>query len=414
MLRSIPQPVRERAMTLPEDAHPITRVPYATLWEESKGRLFVEPPSKTRTPFQRDRDRIIHCAAFRRLMHKTQVFVAPEVDHVRTRLTHSLEVSQIARSMARTLGLDEDLTEVLALSHDLGHPPFGHSGEDALNEAMHPYGGYDHNDQSLRIVVRLERRYPDFDGLNLTWETLEGLVKHNGPLIGEGPKAFASEAELPSTIRRYNRKHDLCLSDRAGLEAQLAAIADDVAYNHHDMDDGLRSGLFSIDEVSSAVPHVGAAFAEVSAEFGEIEDAVVISEGVRRLIGDMVHDVLHETGMRLNVLQPESVEDVRRAGQTMVAFSSSMAEKERALKNFLFDRMYRNERVNEARAAGKATVRGLFKAFMDEPDLMPVDWFGEAQNQNEGERARVVADYIAGMTDRYARREWKRIGGILD
>ena len=279
---------------------------------------------------------------------------------------------------------------------------------------MHPYGGYDHNDQSLRIVVRLERRYPDFDGLNLTWETLEGLVKHNGPLIGEGPKAFASEAELPSTIRRYNRKHDLCLSDRAGLEAQLAAIADDVAYNHHDMDDGLRSGLFSIDEVSSAVPHVGAAFAEVSAEFGEIEDAVVISEGVRRLIGDMVHDVLHETGMRLNVLQPESVEDVRRAGQTMVAFSSSMAEKERALKNFLFDRMYRNERVNEARAAGKATVRGLFKAFMDEPDLMPVDWFGEAQNQNEGERARVVADYIAGMTDRYARREWKRIGGILD
>ncbi len=396
------------------DAHPITRAAYATLWEYSRGRLHPEPPSATRTPFQRDRDRIIHCAAFRRLMHKTQVFVAPEVDHVRTRLTHSLEVSQIARSMARTLGLDEDLTEVLALSHDLGHPPFGHSGEDALNEAMQPFGGYDHNDQSLRIVVRLEKRYPDFAGLNLTWETLEGLVKHNGPLIGDGPKAFASEAELPATVRRYNRKHDLELTRHAGLEAQLAAIADDVAYNHHDMDDGLRSGLFSIAEVSDAVPHVGQAFAAVRAAHGDLDEAVLIAEGVRSLIGDMVHDVLAETRARLQSMNLETVDDVRGAGRTTVAFSAAMAEKERALKSFLYRRMYRNERVNEARAAGKATVRGLFKAFMDEPDMMPPGWFGETENQNDGERARIVADYIAGMTDRYARREWKRIGGILE
>ena len=411
MLRGNALQGREPAM---KDAHPITRAPYATLWENSRGRLHDEPPSATRTPFQRDRDRIIHCAAFRRLMHKTQVFVAPDMDHVRTRLTHSLEVSQIARSMARTLGLDEDLTEVLALSHDLGHPPFGHSGEDALNEAMQPFGGYDHNDQSLRIVVRLERRYPGFNGLNLTWETLEGLVKHNGPLIGDGPKAFACEADLPSTVRRYNRKHDLELTRFAGLEAQLAAIADDVAYNHHDMDDALRSGLFTIAEVSDAVPHVGAVFEAVQREEPGLDEAVLIAEGVRRLIGDMVHDVLNETRVRLTALAPESVETVRGAGQTTVAFSAAMAEKERALKSFLYRRMYRNERVNEARAAGKATVRGLFKAFMDEPDMMPSGWFGETANQNDGERARIVADYIAGMTDRYARREWKRIGGILE
>jgi len=396
------------------DRHPIIRAPYATYWEDSRGRLHPEAPSATRTPFQRDRDRIIHCAAFRRLMHKTQVFVAPEIDHVRTRLTHSLEVSQIARSMARTLGLDEDLTEVLALSHDLGHPPFGHSGEDALNEAMQPFGGYDHNDQSLRIVVRLEKRYPDYTGLNLTWETLEGLVKHNGPLIGDGPKQFKTEADLPATVRRYTRKHDLELTRHAGLEAQLAAIADDVAYNHHDMDDALRSGLFSIDEVSDAVPHVGVVFSAVRAEYNGLDEAVVIAEGVRRLIGDMVHDVLTETRARLKSLDLKSVEDVRTAGQTTVAFSDAMAEKERALKGFLYRRMYRNERVNEARAAGKATVRGLFKAFMDEPDQMPAGWFGETENQNDGERARIVADYIAGMTDRYARREWKRIGGILE
>lgn len=395
------------------DLTPHDRAPYATLWEESRGRLYPEAPSATRTPFQRDRDRIIHCAAFRRLMHKTQVFVAPEVDHVRTRLTHSLEVSQIARSMARTFRLDEDLTEVLALSHDLGHPPFGHSGEDALDDVMGPYGGYDHNDQSLRVVILLEKRYPDFDGLNLTWETLEGLVKHNGPLLGDTQRAVKTEAELPPTIRAYNRRHDLALSAHAGLEAQMAAIADDVAYNHHDMDDGLRSGLFSIEEVSNAVPHVGAVFAQVARDYGEIDRRVAISEAVRRLIGEMIADIGRETQTRLQDLAPKSVQDIRDAGHTVVAFSEAMGKKEATLKSFLFERMYRNERVNEARAAGKATVRGLFMIFMNDPDQMPKEWGVGVEKMDAPRRARVIADYIAGMTDRYARREWKRIGGVL-
>lgn len=393
------------------NAHP--RAPYATLWEESRGRLYPEHPSATRTPFQRDRDRIIHCAAFRRLMHKTQVFVAPEIDHVRTRLTHSLEVSQIARSLARSFHLDEDLTEVLALSHDLGHPPFGHSGEDALDDVMAPYGGYDHNDQSLRVVILLEKRYPDYDGLNLTWETLEGLVKHNGPLLGGGPRAVASEQDLPPTIRAYNERHDLALSAHAGLEAQMAAIADDVAYNHHDMDDGLRSGLFSIEEVSDAVPHVGEAFAQVRRDFGDLDRRVAISEAVRRLIGEMIGDIGRETRSRLNDLAPKTVQDVRDAGHTMVAFSEAMGKKEATLKSFLFERMYRNERVNAARAAGKANVRGLFTIFMNDPGQMPKEWGVGVEDMDAPQRARVIADYIAGMTDRYARREWKRIGGVL-
>ena len=394
-------------MAIPVDPEHDFRAPFATKWEDSRGRLHPEDDSATRTPYQRDRDRIIHSAAFRRLMHKTQVFVAPETDHFRTRLTHSLEVSQIARSMARTLRVDEDLTEAVALSHDLGHPPFGHSGEDALDEMMQPYGGFDHNDQALRVVVLLETRYPEFDGLNLSWETLEGLVKHNGPLISVdgGPET------LPPTIKSYNTLHDLDLSAYAGLEAQLAALADDIAYNHHDMDDGLRSGLFTLQQVSETVPHVGATFDAVRSDYPGIEQQRLIGEGVRRLIGDMVGDVVAETQARLQKLCPASVRDIRLAGKPMVAFSNDMREREKALKAFLFENMYRNPAVNPERDRGQSVVRTLFRAFMADPGKMPEQWHAAAQTQEEIDRARVVADYIAGMTDRYARREVRRLFG---
>lgn len=384
------------------------RAPFATKWEDSRGRLHPEDDSATRTPYQRDRDRIIHSAAFRRLMHKTQVFVAPETDHFRTRLTHSLEVSQIARSMARTLRVDEDLTEAVALSHDLGHPPFGHSGEDALDEMMRPYGGFDHNDQALRVVVHLETRYPLFDGLNLSWETLEGLVKHNGPLISVagGPET------LPPTIKSYNTLHDLDLTAYAGLEAQLAALADDVAYNHHDMDDGLRSGLFTLDQVSTSVPHVGETFDAVRSDFPGIDQQRLIGEGVRRLIGDMVGDVVTETRVRLQKLCPARVRDIRLACKPMVAFSEGMRAREKALKAFLFENMYRNPAVNPERDHGQSVVRTLFETFMRDPSRMPDQWHVAARDLAETDRARVIADYIAGMTDRYARREIRRLLGV--
>jgi dGTPase len=394
-------------MAIPADPMNDSRAPFATKWEESRGRLHPEQPSAIRTPYQRDRDRIIHSAAFRRLMHKTQVFVAPETDHFRTRLTHSLEVSQIARSMARTLHVDEDLTEAVALSHDLGHPPFGHSGEDALDEMMRPYGGFDHNDQALRVVVLLEARYPTHDGLNLTWETLEGLVKHNGPLlsVAGGPET------LPPTIAAYNTLHDLDLSAYAGLEAQFAALADDIAYNHHDMDDGLRSGLFSLADVSGAVPHVGETFARVQEDYPGIDMPRLIGEGVRRLIGDMVGDVVAETESRLQKLCPARVRDIRLAGQPMVAFSPAMREREKALKGFLFENMYRNPAVNPERDRGQSVVRILFESFMTDPEKMPDQWRDACRDETEQDRARIVSDYIAGMTDRYATRQVKRMFG---
>lgn len=383
-----------------------TRAPCAARWEESRGRLHAEPPSATRTPFQRDRDRIIHCTAFRRLMHKTQVFVSPETDHYRTRLTHSLEVSQIARSMARTLGLDEDLTEALALSHDLGHPPFGHSGEDALQEVMAPYEGFDHNDQSLRILVKLERRYPGFEGLNLSWETLEGVVKHNGPQTRPGRRID----DLPPTTRAYVARHDLELDRHAGLEAQIAGIADDIAYNHHDMDDGLRAGLFSVDEVCAAVPHVAATFAWVGEDHPGVEPQIAISEVVRRLIGEMVTDVVAEARRRLLASGAASADDVRRAGAPMVAFSEAMQEKEAKLKSFLFEHMYRNPRLRAERERGQRTVSALFECFRSDAGALPPEWRRACDAAADGGRARVIADYIAGMTDRYARREAERLG----
>lgn len=392
---------------------PVERAPYATFWEETRGRLHEENPASDRTPFQRDRDRLVHCAAFRRLMHKTQVFISPEQDHVRTRLTHSIEVSQIARSIGRVLRLDEDLTEFMALGHDIGHPPFGHTGEDALDEVMKPYGGYDHNDQALRVVTKLERKYPNFDGLNLSWETLEGLVKHNGPLIGEGPKAVREEKDLPRTIKAYNEQHCLDLHLYSGLEAQSAAISDDIAYNHHDMDDGLRSRLFTIGEVSEQAPHVGAVFEAVAQDYPHLdrgsEDphrrSVLIAEVVRRLIGDMIADVLAETQKRLDALAPRSVEDIRNADHTIVAFSPEMAEKERSLKAFLFKRMYRNDLVNSERQKGRQIIHALFRHYMQSPGELPKIWQAQANVKDRASLAVVVSDYIAGMTDRYATRE---------
>ncbi len=375
---------------------------YASRPERSRGRLRAEPESPTRTAFQRDRDRIIHSTAFRRLKHKTQVFVQHEGDHYRTRLTHSIEVAQIARSIARNLGLDEDLAEAVALAHDLGHPPFGHLGEEALDEAMAPFGGFDHNEQTFRILTLLERRYAEFDGLNLTWECLEGIAKHNGPLLGPGAGAKAIARGVPASMARYSAEaQDLELDGWPGAEAQVAALADDIAYNNHDIDDGLRAGLFTIEDLAPTAL-AGPVIAEVAARYPGIEPTRFIHECVRRLIDRMVSDLLEETRRRLGDSGPRSVEEIRRLGAPVVAFSSPMREKERALKRFLFERMYRHERVMQAAGEAKQVVRELFAAYLAEPDLLPSEWLAQAGQAGSGATARLVADYIAGMTDRYA------------
>ncbi|MFO0997488.1 MAG: deoxyguanosinetriphosphate triphosphohydrolase [Alphaproteobacteria bacterium] len=375
----------------------MTPAPYASLPHASRGRLHPEPESPTRGPFQRDRDRIIHSTAFRRLKHKTQVFVYHEGDHYRTRLTHSLEVAQIARSLCRALALDEDLGEALALAHDLGHPPFGHAGEEALDECMAAYGGFDHNAQALRVVTVLERRYAEFDGLNLSWETLEGLVKHNGPLTGA----------VPETILAYDRRHDLELDTFPGPEAQIAALSDDIAYNNHDIDDGLRAGLFDVDNLAP-LPLVGPVFAEVKARYPGIERPRLIHEAVRRLIDHMVNDLLAETGRRLLEARPSTVADIRRLGRPIAAFSPAMTEHNRALKAFLFERMYRHARVNQMTDEAKRVVTALFHMYMDDPSKLPAEW--QEAGREERARARHVSDYIAGMTDRFALDEHERFG----
>jgi dGTPase len=378
-------------------------VPWACRPRESRGRLRPEPESLTRTCFQRDRDRIIHSAAFRRLEYKTQVFVNHEGDFFRTRLTHSLEVSQIARSICRNLKLNEDLTEALALAHDLGHPPFGHAGEDALREMMQPYGGFDHNAQSLSLVTRLEQRYADFDGLNLTWECLEGLVKHNGPLLRPG-----RECVLHPVISEYVAVHDLELDTFAGIEAQVAALSDDIAYNNHDIDDGLRAGLFTVDDLI-AVPLVGPMFSSVRETYPNLETSRLIHEAVRRIISRMMHDVLAETRRRLERLQPRSPMDIRHFGAPVVAFSPEMQANEQALKKFLFDRMYRHYKLNRMSSKAKKVVRELFQLLVAEPGCLPTEWQRLAGVPRSPETARVVCDYIAGMTDRYALDEYRRL-----
>lgn len=376
---------------------------FATHPERSRGRLHPEEGAGTRTVFQRDRDRIIHSTAFRRLQYKTQVFVYHEGDHYRTRLTHSLEVSQIARSVCRELGLNEDLAEALALAHDLGHTPFGHAGEDALKAETEAIGGFDHNAQTLRLLTRLEHRYAEFPGLNLTWETLEGTVKHNGPLMPR-PKGAA---DLPVAIAEYVAGHDLELHTFPGAEAQVAALADDIAYNNHDIDDGLRAGLFEPEDLHP-LPLVGDIFRQVAGRYPGLAKAQLAHEGIRRLINVMVEDLLTETRRRLAEHEPSCVDDVRIIGRPVVGFSDSMLDVHRALKAFLFERMYRHPRVNEMTRQAKRVVRDLYRFYTADPDRMPPEWRPQTGSADTGRIGRRVADFIAGMTDRFALTDHQR------
>ena len=397
-------------MTAPHFTRSIPLVSFASHPEDSRGRLYAEQESKSRTAFQRDRDRIIHSAGFRRLQYKTQVFVYHEGDNFRTRLTHSIEVAQIARSISRTLGLDEDLAEALALAHDLGHTPFGHAGEDALQEVLGEFGGFDHNAQSLKIVTRLERRYPRFDGLNLTWETLEGLVKHNGPMIG--PNAYRKPgrtlSELPGAITDYISLHDLELHTFAGPEAQVAAMSDDIAYNNHDIDDGLRAGLFTIADLTE-VPLVGPVFQAVAKSYPDAPDFIRIDEAVRELIGVMVDDLIAETRSRIADARPKTAADVRALGAPLVSFSDGMRANDAALKAFLRTHMYRHYSVNRMTSKGRRVVKDLFRLFHAEPECLPPELQASCDGKGGAKTARIVADYIAGMTDRLALDEHRRL-----
>ncbi|WP_412049042.1 deoxyguanosinetriphosphate triphosphohydrolase [Hoeflea sp. Naph1] len=372
------------------------RAPWAADPWASRGRLFSEPVSPTRSEFQRDRDRIVHTTAFRRLKHKTQVFVAHEGDHYRTRLTHTIEVAQIARALARALKLDEDLAEGVALVHDFGHTPFGHTGEEALAELLSGAGGFDHNAQSLRIVTALERRYADFDGLNLTWETLEGLVKHNGPLMG--PDA----APVPEPILTYNASHDLWLGSHSGLEAQAAAIADDIAYNTHDIDDGLRSGLITL-EMLEELPLIARLLSEVRGRYPDLEEPRLINEVMRRQITAMVEDVIVVTQANIARIKPESADDVRHAGQTMAHFSEEFAAADRETKAFLYAHLYRHPEVMRVRESATRIVNDLFSAFIANPGAMG-DKYSHAgfEDLSPALRMQRVSDYLSGMTDTYA------------
>ena len=394
----------------PDRIFGVRHAPYACDPAHSRGRLHGEPECATRTVFQRDRDRIVHSTAFRRMKHKTQVFVSHEGDHYRTRLTHSLEVSNIARSVGRCLGLNEELAETLALAHDLGHTPFGHAGENALNDCMAAYGGFDHNAQTLRILTRLERKYAEFDGLNLTWETLEGVVKHNGPLVVSPTGAAAGPAmqPVPEPIADYVSQHDLELDTWPGLEAQVAALADDIAYNNHDLDDGLRAGLFTVAEVRR-VGFVDEAFREVLDRYPDLEEPRLNHEANRRLISLMVDDLLAETRRRLSDYRPGDPDAVRRRGRATAAFSETMAANDRALKAFLYENMYAHPKVRRETDEARDVVRNLFGLFFDRPDRLPLPWRRRAEAGGEARRARVIADYIAGMTDRFALNEHDRL-----
>jgi len=387
------------------------RAGYASNPGRSRGRLDVEPPSPTRTEFQRDRDRVLHSTAFRRLREKTQVFLVDEGDHYRTRLTHTLEVSQIARAIARTLRLDEDLAEALALAHDLGHPPFGHAGERALNAEMSEFGGFDHNAQSVRVVNLLERRYPRFDGLNLTWEAVEGLVKHNGPLIDSDgrPVERYQETGIPGVVAEYSARADLWLWSFAGPEAQAAAIADDIAYDAHDIDDGLRAGLLTFEGLEE-IPITHGILADIRSEYPGLAAVRTGHELTRRLIGDMIDDVVAEAETRLAALRPASPDDIRRAGAPVVLFSPAMAISDRHIKAVLGRTVYRNDAVMSVMKDAEATVRQLFRRYMAEPATMPLDW-RPPEDAAVAVKARRVCDFLAGMTDRYAMAEVERLSG---
>ncbi len=376
-------------------------VPWAVRAESSRGRLHPEPEASTRGPWQRDRDRIIHSSAFRKLQYKTQVFVNHEGDFYRTRLTHSIEVAQIARSIARELGLDEDLTEALALAHDLGHPPFGHAGEDALRDGMKQFGGFDHNAQSLRIVTLLESRYAAFDGLNLTWETLEGLAKHNGPL-----------RKPPPYVVEYNEHHKLDLLTYPSAEAQVASLADDVAYHSHDLDDGLRAGLFTTDDIRH-LPVVGEALAEARRSSLDMPPTRLRHETIRRVINVLVTDLVLESKRRVAALDPADADAIRKARHPVVAFAPAMAEANGVIKDFLFARMYRHWRVKRMTAKARRLTGELFATLNADPGLLPDDWRPRAGELGGTTRAAVtIADYIGGMTDRFAREEYLRLTDV--
>jgi dGTPase len=373
---------------------------YASDPARTRGRLHAEEESAFRSPFQRDRDRIIHSSAFRRLKHKTQVFIEHEGDYFRTRLTHSIEVAQVARTIAGALGLNEHLTEAVALAHDLGHTPFGHTGEEALNALMAAHGGFDHNAQALKIVTSLERHYAEWDGLNLTWEALEGIAKHNGPVTGT----------LPFALAEYNARHDLELDSHAGGEAQVAALADDIAYNNHDLHDGLRAGLFTVEEICE-LPLVGPAFAEVDRKYPGLDAKRRRHEALRRVFGVMVQDVLITSKRLLQEANPGSVEDIRAFGQPVVRFSSGLWQELKLIRAFLFKRMYRAPTVVKKRRQVTKVVEALFPLFLSRPELLPEDWRTDVEEAaDDTALARIVADYIAGMTDRFALQEYQRLG----
>ena len=379
---------------------------YACFPSRQPLRRFQANSESVRSPFQRDRDRIIHASAFRKLQHKTQVFVAHEGDNYRTRLTHSIEVAQIARSISVALRLDEDLAEAVALAHDLGHTPFGHTGEDALHEAMAPYGGFDHNAQALKIVTDLEKRYAEFDGLNLTWETLEGIAKHNGPLL-DGPED--DPGRLHFALADYAARHDLELWTHAGVEAQIAALSDDIAYNTHDLDDGLRAGLFTVADLAD-LPIVGRCFAEVVAKWPGLEPTRTAHEALRRVFGVFVEDVVEESRRRLAEAAPESAAALRALDAPVVDFSERLRADLKQIRAFLFARMYRHVDVLRMRRKAAHVVRDLFAIFVAEPWLLPDEWRDDAAHAvSEEIRARIVADYIAGMTDRFALEEHRKL-----
>ncbi|MFC4215065.1 deoxyguanosinetriphosphate triphosphohydrolase [Pseudophaeobacter arcticus] len=365
---------------------------YATKPDQSRGRLISEEESSFRSPYQRDRDRIIHASAFRRLKHKTQVFVEHEGDNYRTRLTHSIEVGQVGRTIAAALGLNQELTEAVALAHDLGHTPFGHTGEDALHALMQPYGGFDHNAQAIRIVTCLERHYAEFDGLNLTWETLEAIAKHNGPVVGE----------LPWALAECNAAMDLELHTHASAEAQVAALSDDIAYNNHDLHDGLRAGLFT-DEDIAHLPIIGAAYQEVDQKYSGLDALRRRHEALRRVFGVMVGDVIDTSRKNLRDSGVQSVEEVRALGRPVVAFSPELWRDLKEIRAFLFRRMYRAPSVMEVRVRMAAVVAALFPYFLANPLQMPERWHDEiAAALDQTTLARIISDYIAGMTDRFA------------
>ncbi|MEI4470154.1 deoxyguanosinetriphosphate triphosphohydrolase [Frigidibacter sp. MR17.24] len=399
---------------MPNQATPFL-APYACQPELSRGRLHGEQMSTFRSPFQRDRDRIIHSSAFRRLKHKTQVFVEHEGDYYRTRLTHTIEVAQVARTIAGHLGLNTDLAEAVALAHDLGHPPFGHTGEDALAVLMQPYGGFDHNAQALRIVTRLEKHYAGFDGLNLTWETLEGMAKHNGPVTGphaSGSHSVKEGEPLPYALADVNRAWDLELASFASAEAQVAAVADDVAYNHHDLHDGLRAGLFTEEDLME-LPVTGPCFEEVDRLWPGLDPARRRHEALRRVFGVMVEDVIAVAQNRLASARPQSVDEIRAMEGTIIRFSKPLYQNLKAIKSFLFTRMYRAPTVVVERQRVTAMINDLFPLFLDDPRLLPEDWQADIR-EAAGDRtltARVVLDYVAGMTDRFAIQEHERLFG---